>query len=1080
MFEKVTNFPSIRSISEAIREEKSLLFEGLWDAPKAILALLAKEHVKKNILIITGGERETRLFDDLSFFSKDAPLSFPAWETLPGEEIVPSPDIIGKRFEILRKLCQGGSNIILTPLQGVLQKLCTPKTFESKSLEIKKGDEVPFDFLPELLVDLGYTREGVAADKGQFALRGGILDIFPLSSFNPYRIDFFGDTVDQIRTYDPISQKSIEKVEELFIPPANEFDLLKNEGKHATLFDYLGEHTLVIFDDLLAIEDRYIALKDLPGARSPFFLSFSDLFLKMEPLKRIYCTKHPIEKLGETDPKATHNVKFEIVDQTLHAKRIRHAFVTIEDFFWEDVEEDKRVEAVLKKSQEMSLILLTASVAEERALKEKIDATLLPLPKQREFCRGYLSSGFVLLDGPFALLPYSEVTNRHKVSRQKWRNTYHTPASEFHALEKGDLIVHFHNGIGKFCGIEKQKNHKGDEEEFLLIEYANHSRLYVPLSQSHLISRYIGAQEQVPTLNVLGTKKWEQSKAKAQKAIIGYAKDLLQMQAEREAKGGFVYPSDSDDQLLFEEEFPFVETDDQLQAVQAIKKDMESNKAMDRLICGDVGYGKTEVAMRAAFKAAYDGKKQVAVLVPTTILAMQHYESFKARMADFPVTIGVASRFVKPKDVKETLKSVAKGSVDILIGTHRIISQDVQFKDLGLIIIDEEQRFGVRAKEHLKQAKIGVDCLTLSATPIPRTLYGSLIGARDLSVINTPPQDRLPIKTILAERESELIKNALMRELARDGQAYFIHNRVETIHKIAEELRALLPTARVGVGHGQMHPDDIDAIFHQFKEGEIDILVATTIVENGVDIPNANTILIDRSDAFGMADLYQLRGRVGRWNRPAYAYFLVPRNRELQEISRKRLQALVETSGFGGGMKLAMRDLEIRGAGDILGVQQSGNVSAIGFHFYCKLLKRTIETMKKEIPPTFFDTRIEFSHAANLPSSYIAETNLRMEIYHRLGEMTKDKEIDTLFEELIDRFGPLPPEAKWLYHLNRIRVFASTHQFILLKFEKITLYAKQQLGKKLIEKKIFLPLVKDPEEFEFITLGFLKRDFDIK
>lgn len=1073
-------FPSLQTLQSTIQEEKHLLIEGLWDAPKALLALLTLLETRRNIVIITGGERETKLLDDLLFFAEKRILSFPAWETLPGEEIAPSPDIVGKRFETLGALLSRKEpSILLTPLQGILQKLCTPKTFKDKVLKVKKGEKIPFDLLPELLVDLGYKRETVAADKGQFAIRGGILDVFPLSSFDPYRIDFFGDEVDQIRTYDPISQKSIGKVEAITIPPADEFSLLKNEGKHGTLLDYLGEDPLIIFDDLLAIEDRYVALKDLPGARSPFFLSFADLFHLIQPFKRIYFTKISVEELHETEAKGLKEVSFELVDQKLKAKRIPHPFQTIEETFWDETEEDQRLEAFLRGAEKMEVTFLTASEAEQRALKERIDHTLLPLPQKRTFAHGYLTSGFVIPDGNFAALPYVELTKRYKVSRQKWRNTYHTPASEFHALEKGDLVVHFHNGVGKFCGIEKQKNHRGDEEEFLLIEYANHSRLYVPLSQSHLISRYIGAREETPSLNVLGTKKWQQAKANAQKAILGYAKDLLQMQAEREAKGGHTFLQDSDDQFLFEEEFPFVETEDQLQAALAIKQDMESNKAMDRLICGDVGYGKTEVAMRAAFKAAFDGKKQVAVLVPTTVLAMQHYESFKARMADFPITIGVASRFVKPKEVKKTLEGVALGTVDILIGTHRLISQDVQFNDLGLIIIDEEQRFGVRAKEHLKKAKIGVDCLTLSATPIPRTLYASLIGARDMSVINTPPQDRLPIKTILAERNSELIKNALLRELARDGQAYVIHNRVETIHKVADEIRALVPNARVVVGHGQMSPDEIDAIFHQFKQGEADILVATTIVENGVDIPNANTILIDRADAFGMADLYQLRGRVGRWNRPAYAYFLVPKNRELQEVSRKRLQALIETSGFGGGMKLAMRDLEIRGAGDILGVQQSGNVSAIGFHFYCKLLKRTIDTMKKELSPTFFDTRMEFSYDANLPPSYIAETNLRMEIYHRLGETTNNSEIQTLFDELIDRFGPLPPQAKWLYHLNRIRVFASNQKFTLLKFEKITLHAKRQLGKKLIEKKIFLPLIEDPEEFEFITIGFLKRDFEL-
>lgn len=1092
MLKNLKESPSIQAIEAAITQEKSLLFEGLWDAPKALIAWIALEKVQKNILIISGGERETRLFDDLCFLTPNRVLAFPAWETLPGEEILPSPDIIGKRFEILGKLLQEkGPKIVLTPLQGILQKVCCPKSLQEKLLTIKQGDLLPFDSLPDLLISLGYRRESIATDKGEFAVRGGILDIFPVASFNPYRLDFFGDEVEEIRAYDPISQKSIGKEVSFCIHPAQELSLMQKESTLCTLLDYLGKETLVLFDDLLAIEDRYVSLKDLPGVNSPLFLSFSELFKQMSSFQTLYFTHHPLEELSELEEQKKigrdfysgktplQTVSFEIFNEHLETKRMHHGFTPIDSFFWENVIEEKRLEALLQKGRELSVTFVTASEAEEKSFREKINQTLLPLPKTSTFERGYLSSGFVLEDASLVLFPYPELTKRYKVSRQKWRNTYHTPASEFHELQKGDMVVHFHNGVGKFCGIEKQKNHLGTEEEFLILEYANSSRLYVPLSQSHLISRYIGTRNEVPALNVLGTKKWQQAKANAQKAIIGYARDLLNLQAEREAKGGFTYPKDSEDMFLFEEEFPFVETEDQLLAIQAIKEDMESSKAMDRLVCGDVGYGKTEVAMRAAFKAAMDGGKQVAVLVPTTVLAMQHYETFKERMADFPITVGVASRFIKPKEVKQTLEGVAQGHVDILIGTHRIISKDVQFKDLGLIIIDEEQRFGVRAKEHLKKAKMGVDCLTLSATPIPRTLYFSLVGARDMSIINTPPQDRLPIKTILAEREEELIKNALLRELARDGQAYFIHNRVETIHQVADDLRKLLPNARVAVGHGQMAPDEIDAVFHQFKQGELDILVATTIVENGVDIPNANTILIDRADAFGMADLYQLRGRVGRWNRTAYAYFLIPRNRELMEISQKRLKALIETSGFGGGMKLAMRDLEIRGAGDLLGVQQSGNVSAIGFHFYCKLLKRTIDTLKKEISPTFFDTRMDFSYDANLPPTYIPETNLRMEIYHRLGETTSPEEIQKLSEELIDRFGPLPKQAQWLLAFSRIRVFASTHQFVSLKFDKITVHAKRQLGKKELEKKIFLPLIDDPEEFEFITIGFLRRDFSI-
>lgn len=1088
MWESIEKHPFVQKAADTFQAEPSLLFECLWDAPKAILALLAAQSLNQSILIITGGDRETRLLDDLNFFSKMAVHAFPSWETLPGEEIAPSPDIIGKRFEILDALMSKSPSIVLAPLQAVLQKLCCPQTLKKNLIRWKVGDTLLFEALPELLTGLGYRRESVAIDKGQFALRGGILDIFPVSAYDPCRIDFFGDTIEEMRIYDPISQKSIEKCKEVFITPADELKFVQNENPPCTLLDYLGKESVIFFDDLLAIEDRWVAMSALPGAKSPLFLSFPDFFKLTQKNKKVYFTTSPLEKLSDTQidrqagrafytgKEPLQTVDFEIWGESIHTKRFAHPFTSVAHFFWEGTPEGQKLEVLLKKGQSLELHILTSSEAEERSLKEKIKES--GASSSCLLGHGYLSSGFVI--GDLAIVPYTELTKRYKVHREKWRSSYHTPASDFHQLEKGDLVVHFHNGIGKFLGIEKQKNHLGSEEEFLILEYAQGSKLFVPLSQSHLISRYIGAGEGSASLNTLGTKKWQNAKVAVQKAIVGYARDLLSIQAMREAKGGFAYPQDSEDMLLFEEEFPFAETEDQLQAIAAIKADMQSAKAMDRLVCGDVGYGKTEVAMRAAFKAVIDGGKQVAVLVPTTVLAMQHYDTFCKRMESFPVKVGVASRFVKPKQMKETLEGVSQGAVDILIGTHRIISKDISFKNLGLIIIDEEQRFGVRAKEHLKKAKIGVDCLTLSATPIPRTLYYSLIGARDMSVINTPPHDRLPIKTILAEREEELMKNALLRELSRDGQAYVIHNRVESIYGISNEIQKLLPSARVAVAHGQMPSDAIDSIFHAFKLGEIDILIATTIIENGIDIPNANTILIDRADAYGMADLYQLRGRVGRWNRPAYAYFLVPKHRALPEISQKRLQALVETSGFGGGMKLAMRDLELRGAGDILGVQQSGNVSAIGFHFYCKMLKRSVDAIKKQVSPSFYDTRIEFPYAANLPSDYIPETNLRMEIYHRLGEVASYEEVDELFNELKDRFGPLPEPTVWLYHLNRIRVFASKYHFTLLKFAKNSLTVARQLGKESIERKSFLPPFKTPDELEERVLQMLKLGFEIK
>ena len=1071
MWNEIEKHPFIQNAKAHFQKAPSLLFEMLWDAPKSLLILLAAQARKQNILIITGGDRETRLLDDLNYFSTLSVFALPSWETLPGEEIAPSPDIIGKRFEILDAIHEKNEPvIILAPLQAILQKVCSPKTIQNHLIKWKKGSTFPFEELPDLLTRLGYRRESIAADKGEFAIRGGILDIFSVSAHDPFRIDFFGDEIEEIRIYDPISQKSIEKRAEAFIVPANELKMIQDDKVASTLFDYLGDNTCLVFDDLLSIEDKWVSIKNLPGAASPLTLSFDQLFKRSEKCQKLYFTKEPLEKLSEGSGK-DQAVEFDIFDLKLKSKRIHHPFLKIETAYWDEVEEENRLEALLKNGK--NLHFLTDSKAEQRALKEKISA--LSPSKTPEFHTGYLSSGFVL--GDLTVLPYNEITKRYKVHREKWRSSYHTPASEFHQMDKGDLVVHIHNGIGKFLGIEKQKNHLGHEEEFLIIEYAGNSKLYVPLSQSHLISRYIGASEIAPKLHTLGTKKWQKAKVETQKAIVGYARDLLNLQAKRKAKGGFVYPPDSEDMFLFEAEFPFTETEDQVNAIEAIKSDMHSNKAMDRLICGDVGYGKTEVAMRAAFKAVIDGGKQVAVLVPTTVLAMQHFETFSKRMESFSIRIGVASRFVKPKEVKKTLEGIAQGSVDILIGTHRIISKDVDFKNLGLIIIDEEQRFGVRAKEHLKKAKEGVDCLTLSATPIPRTLYFSLVGARDMSVINTPPHDRLPIKTILAEKENNLIKNALLRELARDGQAYVVHNRVESIYRISDDIQKLLPSARIAVVHGQMAADAIDVIFHKFKQGEVDILIATTIVENGIDIPNANTILIDRADAYGMADLYQLRGRVGRWNRPAYAYFLVPKSRELHEISRKRLQALIETSGFGGGMKLAMRDLEIRGAGDLLGVQQSGNVSTIGFHFYCKLLKRAVDTLKKNVSPTFYDTRMEFQYQANLPSTYIPETNLRMEIYHRLGETTSQADVDELFKELEDRFGKLPDPTIWLQHLSRIRVFASQHQFTHLKFEASALTVQRQVKKETVSKKTFLPPFETPQELEekviqMLTLGF--------
>ena len=892
--EKLLTSPSLQSFEQFARLEPSILIEDLWDAPKAALIHLLVHATSKNVLVISSGS-EDRLYQDIQTFSESTLLEFPSWETLPAEEISPSADIIGKRFETLFHLLRSKKpKILLCPLQACLQKLPSPQTLQPLCDAWKIGDTVPFDSLIEKLTAMGYQRAPVVSDKGEFSLRGGILDLFPISSFDPYRIEFFGDTIEQIRTFDPISQKSIQKVENLFIPPASEWTLLQQETTPSTLLDYLPKDTIIIFNNLLAIEDRYVGIKNMPGASGRYFISFEAFYQESQSHPIHFWADHTVEELSDVqiDKKTGRRfysgknplqpLQFQILDQEISTKRWQHPFRQVGDFFsLSETQSAATGSEILQgihrfANSHLDLHFFCATEAEEHSLKERIAQEQIALPKLTHFDLGYLSSGFVITDSQLACVPNTELTHRYKPRRQKWRNTYHTPASEFHALSPGDVVVHFHNGIAKYLGIEKRPNHTGQITEFMVLEYSEKSKLFVPVSQSHLVSRYIGVKEEIPTLSTLGSPRWQKTRIQAQQAIIGYADQLLRLNAARALHGGFTFAPDSKEMNLFENDFPFVETEDQLRAIEGIKTDMTSAKAMDRLICGDVGYGKTEVAMRAAFKAVADGKKQVAVLVPTTVLAMQHYETFSDRMANFPISIGVVSRFRPPKEIKETLKKAAAGEIDILIGTHRIISRDIKFKDLGLIIIDEEQRFGVRAKEHLKTLKAGVDCLTLSATPIPRTLYLSLIGARDISVINTPPQDRLPIKSIIAERESGLIQNALLRELSREGQAYLIHNRVESIFKVSDEVQKLLPQARIVVGHGQMSADELDTVFHAFKNGEADILIATTIVENGIDIPNANTILIDRADTFGLADLYQMRGRVGRWNRPAYAYFLVP------------------------------------------------------------------------------------------------------------------------------------------------------------------------------------------------------------
>jgi len=1098
MLNEILQSSKLLELHQALQHNKSVLIEDLWNTPKAIITAIAQQATGKNVLILTGAsQEEIRLYHDLAFFTQTPIIDFPAWETLPSENIAPSPDIIGERYQTLRQLSVSSQpSIVLSNLQACLQKLIPPSAFQKLYLHLAVGQTHSFEGLISQLNEMGYQRSPVAGDKGQYAVRGSIIDIFPVSSPDPFRLEFWGDDLESIRIYDPIGQKSVKPAEMVQITPAQEMELLGKSQQLTTILDYLGPNTIVVFDDLLSLEDRYASLVSMISTPSRSFGNIEDFLDLVKPLQQVFWTQQAIEELSEvhltkkskgsfySETAPMQEIAFQMFNRKLKAQRWIPPFATISEYLFPDSADCEKMSGQdimtalgMLRQKEVHLYVICPTEMEETNFHKKLQDAGITLPRHTTFQMGYLSNGVVLEDIATIILPLTEITKRYKIRRQKQRSTYHTTPVDTFDLASGEMIVHYNNGIGRYLGLEKRPNHQGVVNEYLLVEYADNAKLYVPLNQAHLITKYVGSSEELPKMHALGGTRWKRTREQAEQAIMGYASELLDLYARREIVGGFSYQEDSQDMHDFEEEFAYVETEDQLASIANIKKDMIAPKPMDRLVCGDVGYGKTEVAMRAAFKAVIDGHKQVAVLVPTTVLAMQHYDTFLERFNNFPINIGVLSRFRTAKQTRETLEGLQNGSIDIVIGTHRVISEDVKFKDLGLIIIDEEQRFGVKAKEHLKQIKVGVDCLTLSATPIPRTLYMSLTGARDMSVINTPPQDRLPITTIITETHEQTFKNALLRELSRDGQAFIIHNRVDTIFEFASRIQKILPKARIVVGHGQMSSDELDLVFHTFKKGDADILIATTIVENGIDIPNANTILIDRADRFGMADLYQLRGRVGRWNRRAYAYFLVPNQRILPEIVRKRLSALAESSGYGGGMKVAMRDLEIRGAGNILGTEQSGQVASIGFHLYCKLLKRTISAMQGKSPSIVTDTKVEFPIDARLPEDYINETSLRMEIYQRLGEAIEMAEVEAIWEEVEDRFGAPPEPAVWLYHLSRLRVYASRRGFTLLKQEKFTLIAERKKGKETISRTLVVTKPKTPQEMENKIIAALEKEF---
>lgn len=1025
-----TNSPFFQKLKQALLQKRPCVLEELPSGAKALLASLLVDTFNQTCLYISDQSNPT-ILSDLEFFEKTG-LELP--HTL---ELETGPDIMGLELQTLTQLKKNPARVLSLGLDGLNRLYTAPSDLQEKAIFFHVNNNYPFNELDKTLTSMGYGLKALVTEKGSFAKRGGIIDIFPYNTHHPIRMEFDDDELISMREFDPVLQTSIKKI--------SSFNLLgcMNQEEKVSIFTYISPSPLIIFDGIEGIEEQWLFSQKLKKEK---------INLPDGPI--LFFAEKPLESLFED---TSHTRSF--LELNLDLEKISHPFLPVSSFFITSSKPNLDELKYELESFSGEACIVYSTEAEKNVIIEKnLKIALKP---------GFLSQGYYVPQTNTLTLSFLDFSDKKHLRRNPLRlsSTGSHSQKDFELFNQGDIVVHAHQGIGKCLGVEKRINHLSQEAEYFKLEFADKAILYVPIKDAHLLTRYVGSSETLPSFSQLGSSKWQKIRAQTQASIIGYAKKLLELAAKRQMHKGFSYPEDSKMQIQFEDDFPFIPTDDQLKAILSIKEDMKKDIPMDRLICGDVGYGKTEVAMRAAFKAVADGKKQVGVLVPTTVLAMQHFENFKERMANFPINIGIVSRFSSLKEIKATLEDLKEGKIDILIGTHRLLSSDVIFKDLGLLIIDEEQRFGVKAKETLKQLKASIDCLTLSATPIPRTLYTSIVGMKQMSVIATPPYDRLPVRTVLSVSDDTFIKQALLKELSRKGQSYFIHNRVENLPLIHKKLQSMIPEAKIGIAHGQMDPDDIDTVFHAFKTGALDILIATTLVENGVDIPNANTIFIDNAHHFGISDLYQLRGRVGRWNKAATCFLLLPKNHNLDEPSRKRLEAIVATSGFGGGLKVAMRDLEIRGAGDLLGIEQSGHVSQVGFTLYCKMLKKTVLSMQQNKPLTAQETKIDFSFEAKIPETYISDLDTRIEFYHRYGDVDSEIDADNIYKEMIDRFGQAPIQALWLYVLSKIRAFAQTHFILSLSINKMTTtFEKSRKGQ--IEKyAIAISSNKQPLDF---------------
>ncbi len=1076
-------------------DQKKVRVSGLVGSGKALLLTYLKKELNSPFLVITSNPDESwKLYEDLaSFLGEEQVRLFPGWEILPYEFKVPHSEVIGRRLESLYDLATGKNPIIVTTIRACLEKTIPPEELKRKSITLQKGENGDIEHLSQQLHKLGFKRFPQVEEIGTFSIRGGILDVFPYSSSDPIRIEFFGDLIESIRTFAVADQRSLKKITSALILPKREI-LLSDENLEKCLSrlgkdkaDHLRER--IQFTDEVPGLEWLATLFDLPQACLWDYLSNDSIIFVDEPLV--------IE--GEMDLISEETEKlFSQAEGKGEAVPSPQRLWDVKDVFFQKISSFRTIDhlSLGEKKDAINLGMREPEVfggnvdllrgaiknyfnenrkvfifCDNSGQRDRLIELLGLCAERITWQVKNLSGGFSFPETGLVVLTDHQIFSRYFWRRRKRKFNEGMALSSYSVLQIGDFAVHIDHGIGRYAGLETLEVDER-KRECLKLVYEGEDKLYVPIEEFNRVHKFVG-KEGSPALSRLGGTAWENIRKRTKKAIQEMAQELIGLYAERKAKPGLTFSPDTVWQKELEASFIYEETPDQLSAIDAVKKDMEMSIPTDRLICGDVGYGKTEVAVRAAFKAVMDGK-QVAILVPTTILAFQHHFTFSERLKSFPVKVEMLSRFKRPGEQKKIIRELNEGKVDIVIGTHRLIQKDILFKELGLLIIDEEQRFGVTQKEKIKKLRRLVDVITLTATPTPRTLQLSLFGARDMSVINTPPKDRLPIHTEIAEFDKKLITDAILREVDRGGQVYFVHNRVQTIEAMYRFLANLVPQIRIAVAHGQMDETLLEKVMLDFLNRQYDLLLVTSIIESGIDIPNVNTILIDRADRFGLAQLYQLRGRVGRSNVRAYSYLLIPKVKLLSASARKRLKALEQFTQLGSGFHLALRDLEIRGAGNILGPQQHGFIEEVGFDLYCRLLDEAVKELKGEKVETVPEVKIHFDLDIYIPESYVSDSQQRVEIYRKLSEAKSTQEVKEVEAEIIDRFGNPPPEVEDLLNLTCVRIRASHLGIsrLSLKEDRLILeFSKdKKIGKKEIENlrnRISLPL-------EFVVDGTFK------